>query len=259
MAAEKTTRRKQKSTRGEGDGTALRTVNDPRMERRYEPKAAPSAVVSVVVLSVGTVLLGSGFYAQWLRDVVPPVLNPLLGRAVPTGDPLGPHPAAVWLLLAGALALIAIAVFGPRTAKPIRVGDGGVGAEIEANEIERVGWNDVTRILLGGDMLTVESPGTNLSIPVKLHAQAAARVLAEARKRIPSKVEDVDAAALEKPDDAEGEVLPLDAPHVAGARCKATDRLIAFEKDARLCGRCGEVYHKDRVPERCLTCEARLR
>jgi hypothetical protein len=254
MAADKTIKRKGKSTRGDGDGTALRTPSDPRMERRYEPKAAASAVISWLVLSLGTVLLGAGAYAQWLRDVVPP----MFGAKMPA-EPFGPHPAAPWILLAGALALIAIAVFGPRTARPIRVGDGGVGLEIEANEIERVAWHDVTRVLLGGDVLTVESSGTNLSIPVKLHPQAAARVVAEAKKRIQSRVEGVDEAALEKLDDAEGEVLPLDAPHVAGARCKATDRLIAFEKDARLCGRCGEVYYKESVPERCLTCEARLK
>ena len=254
MAGEKTTRRKQKSSRGDGDGTALRTGADPRMERRYEPKASPGAVISWLVLSIGTVLLGAGTYAQWLRDVAPP----LIGGHAPA-EPLGPHPAAVWLLLAGALSLIAIAVFGPRTARPVRVGDGGVGTEVEADEIERVEWHDVTRILLGSDLLTIESPGTNLSIPVKLHPQAAARVVAEAKKRIPARIEDVDAAGFEKLDDAEGEVLPLDPPHVAGARCKATDKLIAFEKDARLCGRCGEVYYKESVPDRCLTCDARLK
>ena len=46
---------------------------------------------------------------------------------------------------------------------------------------------------------------------------------------------------------------------LAGARCKASDELIAFEKDARLCGRCGEVYHKSHVPDRCLTCDAALK
>ncbi|MEZ4310170.1 MAG: hypothetical protein R3F14_19180 [Polyangiaceae bacterium] len=51
----------------------------------------------------------------------------------------------------------------------------------------------------------------------------------------------------------------LDPPRIAGRACKASGQTIAFEKDARLCGRCGELYHKKSVPERCLTCEARLR
>lgn len=256
MAAEKTIKRRQRSGKGSG-ATALRTGSDPRQERRYEPKASPSAVISMVVLSVGAVLLGVGTYGQWLRRWGYEAFTAHPDPAV--AEALVPHPAAAWILLAGALALIAVALFGPRPVRPIRVGDAGIGAEIEENEIERVAWKDVTRILLGGDMLTVESAGTNLSIPVKLQPQAAARVVAEARQRIPAKLEDVDDATLAKLDDAEGELRPLDPPHVAGARCKATDRLIAFEQDARLCGRCGEVYYKESVPEQCLSCEAKLR
>ncbi len=88
---------------------------------------------------------------------------------------------------------------------------------------------------------------------------AAARALAEARARIPERVQDIPEGKLPTPDDAAGEVLPLEPPQAAGQRCKATDKLIAFERDARFCGRCGELYHKDGVPKRCLTCSARLR
>ena len=56
-----------------------------------------------------------------------------------------------------------------------------------------------------------------------------------------------------------GEKLTLEPPQVAGQHCKQSDKLIAFEKDGRLCGRCGEVYHKDSVPQRCLTCDAALK
>jgi hypothetical protein len=243
MAAEKTTRRKQKDARGEaGEGkSALRTRSDPRKERRYEPKASAVAVVSVVGMSIGAVLLGAGVYGQWLR-----------------GDELGPHKAAPWLLLGGALLLLAVGLFGPRAAKPVRVGDAGVGLENDAGEIQRIGWHDVTRIVLGSDLLTVQASGASISIPVKLHAQAAARLVAEARARVPSKVEDVEKGALAAVEDDAGEVLPLDPPQAAGSRCKATDKLIAFEKDARYCGRCGEIYHKESVPPKCLTCDAKL-
>jgi hypothetical protein len=52
---------------------------------------------------------------------------------------------------------------------------------------------------------------------------------------------------------------PLEPPQIAGQSCKATGKVISFEKDARLCGQCGELYHKSGVPDRCLTCDARLR
>ncbi|MFT3769326.1 MAG: hypothetical protein QM820_28140 [Minicystis sp.] len=245
MAGEKTGKRKQKSAGGGGEGggaSALRLASDPRKERRYEPKASTTGVISVIALSIGAVLLGAGTYAQWFR-----------------AEALGPHPAAPWLLLAGALLLIAIALFGPRSATPLRVGDAGIGREKDGGEIERIEWRDIARIVLGGDALTIESPGNTLVVPVKLHPQAAARIVAEGRSRIPAKVEEINDDALDKLDDGEGTVLPLESAQVAGSRCKATDKLIAFEKDARLCGKCGEVYHKDAVPPKCLTCEAKLK
>lgn len=246
MAGEKTTKRRQKSSgggeKGGGEPSMLRLTSDPRKERRFEPKASTTAVISVVGLSIGAVLLGAGVYGQWLR-----------------AEELGPHKAAPWLLLGGALLLIAVAVFGPRAATPLRVGDAGVGKERDGGEVERVEWRDVTAVTLRGDALTLESPGTTLIVPLALHAAAAARILAEARRRIPAKVGDVDDAAAGKPDSSEGEVIPLEPAQAAGARCRATDKVIAFEKDARLCGSCGEVYHKDAVPPRCLTCEAKLR
>ena len=133
-----------------------------------------------------------------------------------------------------------------------------MGLERDPGDILRIEWREVTSVVLGSDLLTVQASGASISIPVKLHGQAAARVVAEARARIPSKVEEVEKGALESLEDDAGEVLPLDAPQAAGSRCKATDDLIAFEKDARYCGRCGELYHKEHVPPKCLTCDAKL-
>lgn len=242
MAGEKTTKRKHKTTGGGEGGGALRSAGDPRKERRYEPKSSTTAVISVVGLSIGALLLGAGAYGQWMR-----------------AEALGPHPWSPWLLLGGALLLVAVALFGPRAVTPLRVGDAGVGSESSGGEIDRIEWRDVTAVHAGGGSLVLESSGHTLTIPLALHPQAAARVLAEARARIPGKVGDVDEPAFAALDDGEGEVMPLEPAQVAGSRCKATDKLIAFEKDARLCGRCGEVYHKEAVPPACLTCEAKLK
>jgi hypothetical protein len=245
MAAEKTTRRsKQKAAKSEASGaggSALRLRTDPRKERRYEPKSSSGSVISVLGMSIGAVLLGAGAYGQWLRP-----------------EELGPHAYAPWLLLGGALLLAAVGLFGPRAAVPIRVGDAGVASEKDG-EIERIEWRDVRRIVLGGDMLTIQSPGRSINISVKIHPQAAARAVAEAKARVPATLDGVDDKGLEAVDNGVGEVIPLEPAQVAGARCKASDKVIAFEKDARLCGKCGEIYHKDSVPKQCLTCEAALK
>jgi hypothetical protein len=105
-------------------------------------------------------------------------------------------------------------------------------------------------------MIVVQSNGRSIAVPVRAQAAAASRLLVEARRRIGDRVEgDLD---LPPPAADAGDELRLDAPQIAGQHCKASDRLISFENDARLCGLCGEVYHKDSVPKACLTCAASL-
>jgi hypothetical protein len=243
MAAEKSTKNKRRASAAKPDtsGSQLRQLSDTRYERRYEPTASPFAIATVILFSLGAVALGAGVYAQWLRS----------------GD-AGPHPWALYLLIAGAVLLLAVALFGQGAARPVRVGDGGVAIERDASTIERVAWCDVSRLLVTDAAVTVQGGGVTISVPRGVHALAAARVVREARERIPAKVDE--GATVESPPNAADPAKePLEPPQIAGNACKATGKIIAFEKDARLCGRCGELYHKSGVPDRCLTCDARLR
>jgi hypothetical protein len=243
MAADKTKKRKRAETASaETPGSVLITRTEPRTERRYEPKASISSILTLVGAGLGAALAGAGVYGQWLRP-----------------DEVDPHKLAPYLLAAGAALLIAVAFFGQLATKPLRVGDAGVGIERDPGEIERVPWNRVLRVNLAPTALTVQASGTLITVPLSAHPQAAARIVAEAKARIPSLVEDASADKLEKLDDAAGELITLEPPQAAGLRCKSSDKLIAFEKDARFCGRCGEIYHKDGIPKRCVSCEAPLR
>ena len=225
-----------------GERPVLRNRADARSERRFEPKVGANAIVSMIAASLAAVVAGAGFYAQFIPNES------------------APHTYAAYapyLLAGGVLALIGVMLFGQRPVSPVRVGDAGIGLEKGPAEIERIGWNEVTRILLSDGMLTFQASGASIGIPTTAHALAAARALSEARERIPRKVEiEGDVAPF---DPKAGEVVALEPPQVAGLRCKGSDKLIAFEKDARLCGRCGEVFHKDGVPRRCVTCDAKLR
>lgn len=237
----KTTKRRGRPKQdGGAKAPALRLTSDPREERRYEPKSGSGAVIAMIVASVAAVSVGAGTYAQWFR-----------------AEQLGPHKYAFAMLAAGAAALLLILLFGPRPPKPVRVGDAGVAVENDGGELERVGWCDVKRISRTDEVITFQSSGASVSIPIRFQPDAASTALAEAKKRIPAKADDIE--PLPAADPASGEPLSLERPQVAGLRCKSSDKLIAFERDARLCGKCGEVYHKDDVPPRCLTCDARLK
>jgi hypothetical protein len=63
---------------------------------------------------------------------------------------------------------------------------------------------------------------------------------------------------LPEPKDSDGELVPIEALQVTGRRCAATDKVISFERDARLCPTCAQVYLKDHVPKKCLTCGGEL-
>ena len=105
----------------------------------------------------------------------------------------------------------------------------------------------------------ISRPSTRASIQVSCCPGSPAESNPSRSARIPKRVDVEGGIELPKVDDALGEVMPLEEPQVAGARCRATNKLIAFENDARVCGRCSELYHKDSVPKRCLTCDARLK
>ncbi|WP_437671057.1 hypothetical protein [Sorangium sp. So ce131] len=243
MAADRTVKRKRKGSgsTGQGGELHLRQRTDPRSERRFEPKASLALGLTLLGMSVAALLAGAAVYGQWFR-----------------AEEAGPHPYAPYLFVGAVLLGGAAGLFGQWSLKPLRVGDAGVGLENGPTEIERIGWHEVTGLLLSEDALTVQGSGTAIAIPLRTHLPAASRVLAEVRRRIPERAADIKEGALPPPDDAAGEQRSLEPPQVAGLRCKASDKLIAFEADARLCGRCGELYHKDGVPSRCVTCSAPL-
>lgn len=220
--------------------SALVDRGAPRSERRFEPASSSAALLSVVGMSVGAVLAGAGTYGQWLRQ------------------DLGPYKYAPHLLGAGAVLLFAVALAGQWGARVLRVGDAGIAEERGEGEIERIAWNAVERLVPGAATLTVQASGRSISVPLASQGQAAARVVYETKRRRPRLLEGLD-LKLPPVDETAGEVLALEPPQVAGLRCRESDRLIAFERDARLCGLCGELYHKDSVPRRCATCNAALR
>ena len=238
MAGEKTKRAK----KAEAEDIVLKLRSDPRSERRFEPKATPAVLASMVALSVAAVLVGAGVYGQWLR-----------------AEELGAHPYAKALLAGGAALLALAALVGPRAAQCIRVGDAGIAAEKGPSEIERIAWYAVKELKLDDRALTVRGAGLTIVMPLPTLREAVGETLREARARFPKLVEQLEMKGLDREGATSGETLALEMPQVAGQPCRASGKAIAFEKDARLCGRCGDIYHKDSVPKRCISCDARLK
>ena len=117
--------------------------------------------------------------------------------------------------------------------------------------IERIVWDPEGQALSvrGKDDLGTER---NLSLTPKVQPGAIAWIVKEARARIPDNVDVPDEArGLPTAATGDGELLVMDAVQVVGKRCAESDRIIAYEPDARVCPRCERVYYKLSVPDAC--------
>jgi len=210
---------------------------DRPVERRFTAEPTGRSNIQALIGGLGAAALGAGSYAAWVPDV-----------------PLASSP---YLFAAGALGLIVAALISERDATPLRVGAAGVAVE-RGGAPERIAWYEVQDVRLEGERLLVEGAGKRIVVPALHHGAAAAWVVKEALDRVPQRVKiPADKAAqLARGADEPGQLLPVEATQVAGRRCKASGVIISFEQDGRLCPRCGEVYDKKHVPERCLTCDA---
>lgn len=218
----------------------VRKPRKQRQERRFVATSATSSWLTLAGTIVGALLLGAGIYSQWLSS--------------------RPWQHAPWIVGIGAAILAAIILWGDFGGKAVRVGDAGVSLELPGQPLRRLGWYLVESITIQKGELRIVGPESEIRLPIGGNAQAAAWVVKEARARIPKKVDlsKEDRQALPEPGEHEGTTLTIEKLQLTGMRCKASGKVITFEKDARSCSRCGQVYHQESVPEACLTCEADL-
>lgn len=210
-----------------------------RKERRFSPEQTYSSSSAVAVGMVGALAAGAGVWGQWISE--------------------NPHGYAPFLFGGGAVALGAALWFGDAGAVPVRIGDAGIALE-RGSELTRLAWCDLETIEVVGKQLMARGKNVSFGIPIAAQPKAVAWILAEATRRVPDvmNVKQSELKTLPEPKDLDGELVPLEGVQVAGRHCAASDKTIAFERDARLCPNCAQVYLKDEVPKKCVTCERDL-
>lgn len=229
--AEPTTKKKKK--------TRKKAPRRERREHRFTPRQTQTSWAAVGAGALGAIGLGAGVYAQWISDPA--------------------HSYAPYIVTGGALVLAGALWFGDSGAVPVRVGDAGIAIE-KGKELVRLPWCDMERVSVERGQLVVRGEDLTLTIPVNAHRTAVAWVLKEGVRRVPEAIDvkgDI-VDTLPKPQEGDGEVLKIEGIQVAGRECAASGEAISFERDARLCPTCGQVYHKSHVPKRCVTCDESL-
>ncbi len=189
---------------------------------------------------LGSAALGAATWATWMRET--------------------PMEGAQALFAIGVVGVVVSIVMGDPSAAPLRVGDAGVAVDRGGSEPDRIGWYEVDRVRFDGVSVIVESKSKRIVAPVETHEGAAGWIVQEALARVPKKVEiaEEQATMLLRATDDHGHIVVLQRAQVAGRRCRASGTVIAFEQDAVLCKRCGEVYDRQHVPGTCMACEAHL-
>jgi hypothetical protein len=210
-----------------------------RKERRFMPEATYASRASIAGGMLGALTLGAGVYSQWISE------NP---RAI-----------APYLFGAGAVVLGAALWFGDAGALPLRVGDAGLAIE-KGTELTRLAWCDMQRVFTERGELVAQGKELTVRIPIAAHRTAVAWILSEGTKRVPSAMDVKRASLVGLPEikEADGEFVVIEGLQIAGRHCAATGKPISFERDARLCPVCGQVYLKDQVPKKCVTCDNEL-
>jgi hypothetical protein len=220
--------------------SAKRDKPRERRERRFDPHASTNPRLVYALGAVGAFAMGAGVWGQF-------------GSLLREGGP-EPFKYAPYILAAGAL-LVGVAIWIGTSGEPsLRVGDAGLA--VERGGLRRMPWYAIEKIAWQGETVRVtgkDELGASLAISASLasHAQAAAWIVKEARERIPSVVDVPEDATLPETRASAGETLPLEPPQVVGKHCAASNKVIAYEPDARVCPRCERVYHKSSVPEAC--------
>jgi hypothetical protein len=210
-----------------------------RKERRYAGEQTYASKVAVAVGMLGGLALGAGVYSQWLSDQA--------------------RGAAPYMTLGGAVVLAGAILFGDLGTNPVRVGDGGVVLE-KGRDLLRILWCDLKRVRAEHGKLVLESKDQTIVITIAGQPRAVARILAEGTRRVPDAM-DVKRSALSglpEPSEHDGEIITMETLQVAGRHCAHSDKPISFERDARLCPQCCQVYLRDEVPKKCVTCKSEL-
>jgi hypothetical protein len=193
--------------------------------------AMPTALVGFAAACAA----GAGVYGRWLSQA--------------------PMDSAMALLVVGGVGAGYFAWQISREGTAVLVGDAGVAVQ-RGSEVERLLWCDMQHIRLEGDHLVLTGAGPTISVSMASYAHAIRWILQEAAQRLPVLIEVPEGFLdrLPKTHATDGTRGPILALQTAGRRCKATRKVIRYERDARLCSICTQVYLKQEMPERCATC-----
>ncbi len=211
-----------------------------RKERRFATSSTFMPLWVAILGLVACFALGMGVFGFWILD------------------PAASY--ASYLISAGALGLGVALWLGQPKESAVSVGDAGIAVE-DGRQTSRIHWYAMRSLRVETGKVLVEAKSQKLTFLLGANRAATALVLKEAAVRVPD-ILDVDRTVIEtlpNPDEVRGFSSEVEDDQLTGSRCAASKKLITLEEDARICPRCGQVYHRESVPETCSSCATELK
>jgi hypothetical protein len=221
-----------------------------RWERRFIPRSTTNPAVVYAIGGLGAIALGAGVWGQFGSSFRKAAAD------------LEPWAYAPWVLAGGAI-LLGIAIWiGTSGAAAVRVGSGGVAEErgqsrrIPWWRVDSIFWDDGAVVVQGKDDADAK---LTIRFQTRSVPDGAAWLVSEAERRIEDKIDLPEELreSLGHPDKDAGELVAPPPLQLVGKRCSKSDKIIAYEPDARVCPQCERIYHKAAVPKTC-SCGASL-
>ncbi len=203
-------------------------------EELFVPTPQTSGTLARVVGMLGSAALGAAVYGALKTDYGSAVLAPLAF---------------------GGVGGLIFGLRGPAPGVSVRVGPLGVAVDA-GDGLRRAGWWQIKGLSVVGEELRLAAEAGTLSIPLLSQRRAAARIWAEAKRRIGDLVElpDEPPSPLRDGGAAPGQLVNVLRAQLVGQRCLASGERISLERDAAPCSNCAAPYHRRQSPERCLHC-----
>ena len=215
-----------------------------RWEKRFLPRSTTSPALVYGIGGAGALALGGGFWGQF---------GSYLHKAP---EDFEAWPYAPWLLAGGAI-VTGIAIWiGTSGAASVRIGSGGVAEE--RGQGRRIAWWAVDSLTFTDGALVIKGQGESgedetITLSLVALPEAAALTLKEATARITDKValSEEERTKIGVSSKSDGESITPAPLQLVGKRCSKSDKIIAYEPDARVCPRCERIYRKESVPKKC--------
>ncbi len=213
----------------------------PQREIVFGTDVAYLPLPSLILGVVGAFILGLSFYALWVIE-----------------------PPTSWSSVGILISLISLGLcfyYSSVSETAVALGDAGVGV-YDGQTRQSIAWYQLRTLCYSSGKLKL-NPGdakTELSFNLRANPGASAALFQAAQTKSWCALENEESLkmAIARLPQRLGQKRNVSDMQIAGRKCAVSKKAILVESDARFCPDCGQLFHRETLPEHCSECKAPL-